>query len=196
MNKILNKISQGMYILTTKNGGCCVDSVSQISSGDNPLIAVAVMKGNYTNKLMKENNTFALSIIGTNTDTSVIKTYGMNSSKDYNKFENSDTIVIDNLHIIKNSLGYIICDKVNAIENETHTLFIGKVIKSELYKDDEPMTYQYYQNHKEDLINIELSNGEKAWICTICGYIYYGDNLPDDYKCPICKVDKNLFKLK
>ena len=54
---ITRKISQGMYILTTVGGGCCVDAVSQISGGDNPLIGVAVMKKNYTNKLMKDTNT-------------------------------------------------------------------------------------------------------------------------------------------
>ena len=63
---ILRKISQGMYVLTTKNGGCIVDAVSQISAGENPLIAVSVMKNNYTNELLKQNNTFALSVIGKN----------------------------------------------------------------------------------------------------------------------------------
>ena len=44
--KITRKISQGMYVLTTNGGGCVVDAVSQISMGDNPLLAVAVMKNN------------------------------------------------------------------------------------------------------------------------------------------------------
>ena len=51
--KIIRKMSQGMYVFTTKNGGCIVDAVSQISMGDNPLIAVSIMKDNYTNELMK-----------------------------------------------------------------------------------------------------------------------------------------------
>ena len=50
---ITRKISQGMYVLTTIDGGCIVDAVSQISGGDNPLIAVSVMKKNYTNELLK-----------------------------------------------------------------------------------------------------------------------------------------------
>ena len=64
--KITRKITQGIYALTTKNGGCIVDAVSQISAGENPLISVAVMKNNYTNKLLKENQTFALSVLGMN----------------------------------------------------------------------------------------------------------------------------------
>ena len=77
--KITRKITLGMYVLTTKNGGCIVDAVSQISAGDNPLIAVSVMKNNYTNELLKKNDTFALSVIGKNTNPEIIKTFGFNS---------------------------------------------------------------------------------------------------------------------
>ena len=66
--KITNKISQGMYVLTTNNGGCIVDSVSQISSGENPLIAVSVMKKNNTNSLLKSNKKFAISVLGRETE--------------------------------------------------------------------------------------------------------------------------------
>ena len=86
--KITRKITQGMYILTTKNGGCVVDAVSQISSGDNPLISVSVMKKNYTNELLKNNDKFSLSVIGKNINPEIIKTFGYNSMRDINKFEN------------------------------------------------------------------------------------------------------------
>ena len=73
---ILWKISQGMYVLTTKGAGCCVDAVSQISAGDNPLIAVSVMKKNYTNELLRKNNKFALSVLGEQVNPEIIKTSG------------------------------------------------------------------------------------------------------------------------
>jgi len=86
------KITQGMYVLTTNNGGCMVDAISQISAGDNPLISVAVMKSNYTNELMKKNTKFAISVLGKNVDGDIITTFGMNSMRDINKFENIETI--------------------------------------------------------------------------------------------------------
>ena len=89
--KITRKITQGMYILTTTNGGCVVDAVSQISSGDNPLISVAVMKSNYTNELLQTNTKFALSVVGKNINPEIIKTFGYNSMRDINKFENIET---------------------------------------------------------------------------------------------------------
>ena len=102
--KITRKISQGMYVLTTKNGGCIVDAVSQISAGDNPLISVAVMKNNYTNSLMKENDRFALSVLGMNVDSEIIKTFGFNSMRDINKFENINVSLIDDINVIDDSL--------------------------------------------------------------------------------------------
>lgn len=194
--KITRKITQGMYVLTTNGGGCVVDAVSQVSAGDNPLIAVAVMKKNYTNELMHQNKTFALSVLGMKTDPNIIKTFGLNSMRDIDKFQTIKTSEEENLKVIDNSLGYMICEKVDTIENETHTLFIGKLIEADVYEDSEAMSYGYYQEHKDELIKVETENGQTAWICKACGYIYYGDTLPDDFKCPICGVGPELFTQK
>ena len=194
--KITRKITQGMYVLTTKDGGCIVDAVSQISAGDNPLVAVAVMKNNYTNELMKNNDTFALSVIGKDTNPEIIKTFGFNSMRDINKFENTDITNIDGINIINNTLGYMICEKIDSIDNDTHTLFIGKLIEADLFEDKEAMSYTYYQEHKDELLKVTTDNGKTAWICSVCGYIYYGYELPDNFECPICGVNKTFFDKK
>lgn len=194
--KITRKITQGMYVLTTNNGGCMVDAVSQISAGDNPLISVAVMKNNYTNELLKKNKLFALSVLAKDVNPNIITTFGMNSMRDINKFENTSVKKIEGINIINDSLGYMICEIIDSIDNETHTLFIGKLIEADVFKDDQAMSYNYYQENKEDLIKVTTEKGKTAWVCTICGYVYYGDTLPDDFKCPICGVDKKLFKKK
>ena len=194
--KITRKITQGMYVLTTKDGGCIVDAVSQISAGDNPQLAVAVMKNNYTNELMKNNDTFALSVIGKDTNPEIIKTFGFNSMRDINKFENIDITNIDGINIINNTLGYMICEKIDSIDNDTHTLFIGKLIEADLFEDKEAMSYTYYQEHKDELLKVTTDNGKTAWICSVCGYIYYGDELPDNFECPICGVNKTFFDKK
>lgn len=195
-NKVLEKLTHGMYILTTNNGGCMVDAVSQVSSGEFPLISVSVNKNNNTNELMQENNKFALSIFGMESDPEIIKTYGFNSMRNYNKFENSETEEIDNLKVIKDSVGYLICEKVDMIDCDTHTLFIGKVINANILKEDKEMSYNYYREHKDELIKVKTENNKTAWVCTICGYVYYGEELPEDFKCPLCGVGKDLFVKK
>ena len=194
--KITRKITLGMYVLTTKNGGCIVDAVSQISAGDNPLIAVSVMKNNYTNELLKKHKKFALSVLDKEVNPNIIKTFGFNSSRDINKFATIETEEISGINVIKDSLGYMLCEVIDTIENETHTLFIGKLIDGDIFKDGIPMSYNYYQEHKDELLKVETENGKTAWVCSICGYIYYGDELPNDYECPTCGVNKDFFDKK
>ncbi len=192
--KITRKITQGMYVLTTNGGGCIVDAVSQISAGDNPLISVAVMKTNYTNELMKKNEKFALSVLGKNEDGSLIQTFGMQSMRKTNKFENIEIEEIEGIPIIKNSLGYMLCEIIDSIDNDTHTLFIGRLIEADVLKEEEAMSYGYYQEHKDELIKITTEKGHTAWVCTICGYVYYGETLEEDFKCPKCGVGRELFE--
>ena len=192
--KITRKITQGMYVLTTNGGGCIVDALSQISSGDNPLIAVSVMNKNNTNLLLKSNNKFAISILSNDVNPNIIKTFGFNSSRDIDKFEDVDTRVIEDVKIINDSIGYFICEIVDSIKNDTHTLFIGKIIEADVLNDKEPMSYAYYQEHKDELLKITTNNGKTAWVCMMCGYVYYADELPVDFKCPICNVSREYFK--
>lgn len=194
--KITRKITQGVYVLTTNGGGCVVDAVSQISAGENPLIAVAVMKNNYTNELMHKNTTFALSILSKKVNPEIIKIFGLNSMRNINKFENIQTTEIEGLNIIDDSLGYMICKKIDTIENETHTLFIGQLIEADVYQETEAMSYGYYQEHKDELLKVTTESGQTAWVCSICGYVYYGETLPKDFKCPVCGVPANLFQKK
>ena len=191
--KITRKITQGMYILTTNNGGCVVDAVSQISSGDNPLIAVSVMKSNYTNELMKNNDKFCLNVLDKNVNGEIIKTFGYNSMRDIEKFENIEFNLVDNEKVIKDSIGYMICEKIDSIDNDTHTLFIGKLVGCDVFSDEEAMSYQYFQEHKDDLIKVTTEKGKTAWVCTICGYVQYAEELDDNFTCPICGVPKDMF---
>ncbi|MCI8330919.1 MAG: hypothetical protein HFE04_02320, partial [Bacilli bacterium] len=172
------------------------DAVSQISSGENLLISVAVMKSNNTHELLKNNQTFAISVLGKKVDPKIIETFGLNSMRYINKFEKIETIEIENQKIIKDSLGYMICEIIDTVENDTHTLFIGRLKEADVIKEDEPMTYAYYQENKDELIKVTTTKGQTAWICTICGYIYYGEEIPEDYTCPICGAEKIDFKIK
>lgn len=194
--KITRKITQGVYVLTTNNGGCVVDAVSQISAGDTPLISIAVMKSNFTNELLKENNSFALSVLSKDVNPNIIETFGMHSMKEYDKFSKVKTKEIENLKIIEDSLGYMICEIVDRIENDTHTLFIGRLVEADVLKEGEAMSYTYYQEHKEELFKTKTEQGKTAWVCTICGYVYYGETLPEDFKCPLCGVGASLFEKK
>lgn len=197
-SKITRKITQGMYILTTEGGGCVVDAVARVGgSGDDCLIAVAIAKNNKSHELLQKASKFALSVLGEHANPKLIETFGFKSSRDIDKYADHETVEVDGVKVIKESLGYMVLEKVDAIENDTHTLFIGKTIAGDIFDDqDRPMTYAYYQEHKADLQKTTTEQGKTAWVCTVCGYVYYGDEVPDDYRCPLCGLGKEYFKKK
>lgn len=218
--QITHKITQGMYILTVPGGGCVVDAVMRAGNSQNqPLIAVSVAKHNHSNQLLHEQDKFALSILGENADPALISTFGFQSGRDTDKYANTKTLEVAGVPVIKDSLGYMVMDKIDTIEGETHTTFIGRLIEGDILQDGaQPMTYTYYQAHKaeltasdkeaipdakvsdaasesqEDLTRTTTEQGKTAWVCTVCGYVYYGDEVPDDYRCPLCGLGKAYFK--
>lgn len=194
--KITRKITQGVYVLTTEGGGCIVDAVSRASGGDQPMITVAVAKTNHSHKLLAENERFALSVLGEKADPAIIETFGFKCSKDCDKFEGVETEKVENVPVLKHTLGYMVCEKVDAIDMGTHTLYVGRMIEGDVLDDEQPMSYAYYQEHKADLTKTTTEKGQTAWVCTVCGYVYYGDEVPDDYKCPLCGLGKKYFKKK
>lgn len=196
-SKITRKITQGMYVLTTSGGGCVVDAVARVSAGENSLIAVAVAKTNKTNELLHENDKFALSVLSEQANPELIQNFGFKSSRDFDKLSSVKTSTVEGVEIIDDSIGYMVLEKVDTIENDTHTLFIGRMIEADLFEADAaPMSYAYYQEHKDSLTKVTTEQGKTAWVCTACGYVYYGDEVPDDYKCPLCGLGKSFFKKK
>lgn len=185
-----------MYALTTEGGGCIVDAVSRASAGDQPLITVAIAKTNHTNQLLDKNKRFALAVLGKNPQPGLIETFGFKSSKECDKCKEIETVEIEGTPVVKDCAGYMILEKVDAIDTDTHTLYIGKMIEGDILKDEEPMSYAYYQEHKADLTKKPTQQGQTAWVCTACGYVYYGDEVPEDYKCPLCGLGKSYFKRK
>ena len=204
---VFRDISYGMYIVGTLDGerevGCIVNSIMQITP-QNPTIAISINHDNYTNKCIEETKMFSVSILPEVVDRNLISIFGFSSSKDNNKWESTEYIKVNNMPVLKVSCGYMICEVVDKLETDTHTVFLGKVIQADKLLNDVPMTYSYYhtvikgKSPKTAPSYVEEKEAESKYVCDVCGYVYDGDipfeELPDDYKCPICGVGKEHFK--
>ena len=194
MNKIYYKLTHGVYVLTTNGGGCIVDAVSQISSEEYPLFSIAVMKENNTNELVHLNDDVVLSILSKDVDGRVIDTFGMHSMKELNKFDEVETLEVGDIKVPSDIIGYMELKVEDRLENETHTVLICRYEHGKILEEDkEELTYNYYRKHKDKYIQVMTETNKKAWVCTMCGYVYYGDEIPEDFSCPICGVDKDAF---
>ena len=212
--QIFKDISYGMYIVTTtdkdnKNIGCVINTLTQITSTE-PIISISLNKDNYTNKAIKENKLFAVSILSTNTKKELITTFGYHSSKNLDKFTNFNYEIKNDIPIIKDNIcSYLITETINIIDCNTHDIFIAKVLDTSKISNLEPMTYKYYQENlkgtspKNAPTYIEETNSpttSNKYKCNLCGYIYDDskeeikfEDLPDDWKCPLCGAPKSQF---
>lgn len=208
--KILRSLSYGVYVVSAMDEkrpiGCVVNSAFQLT---HDTIAVSLNHENYTNSIIKKTKEFALSILSEKTDSRIISVFGFCSGKNNNKFEKLNYKMINNLPILKNSVGYITLKTIQEIEVDTHTLFIAKIMGGEPFNDEIPMTYKYYHDIikgrapktaptyiSPDEIKEKSGNKSIKYRCKICGYIYDGDitKESDDYICPICKKPKSFFE--
>lgn len=199
---ILKKISYGMYIIGArddKNVGCVVNTVFQITN--NPVtIAVSINHDNYTNEVIKKTNKFSVSILDENINPEIIGVFGYSTSKDNDKYENINYELVNDVPILKDVCGNLFCTVVNQVETNTHTIFLAEVTDMINYQDKMPMTYKYYQEvlkgkSPKNAPTFEGKNEMKSkWKCKICGYETDIENLPEDYKCPICGAPIELFE--
>lgn len=147
-NTVFQKLTYGMYIVSTMDDGratgCAANSAMQIT-WEPHTVAVSINKNNYTNKCIKECKKFALTILDEDTEPLLIGTFGFQTGKNVNKFEGIEFKIVEEMPVIKNTCGYVVCQVIDTMETETHTVFLGKVIEGDVFDGDKkPMTYAYY----------------------------------------------------
>ena len=195
-NKGLRKLSYGVYIINTINSGCIVNTLTQVTSDK---VIVAINKDNYTNQMIKTYKKFNATVLTQKTNMEVIQTFGFTSSKDNDKYKLFQTEKdSNNIPYIKEKMASLIeCEVINEIDLDTHTIFIAKVINTEILSDEEVMTYDYYHKVKKGVTPPKAPTYEKpkkGYRCKICGYIYEGETLPIDFVCPICGAPASVFE--
>lgn len=217
----LYPLSYGLYVIGVKNdfcefGGCVVDALMQISSGNTPQIAVSCMKNNNTPAMIKKYGKFTVSVLGRAVDPFVLSCFGFQSGKNSDKWAAVEHDFADGLPVLKKAVSYLVCTVSKVIEADTHILFIADVTDAFNGEKDEPLLYaDYHKEYKDkalsayklhypegsnqETVPAAKSGGEK-WVCPVCGYVYDGEipfeELPDDWKCPLCGVEKSRFTKK
>lgn len=197
MNKEgLQKITYGLYLINTKNSGCIINTLMQIT---NDKIAVTINKENYTNKMLKKHKKFNITILTENTNMEIIQTFGFTTSKENDKYKNYKTNKdINDIPYIKENMAALIeAEVTDQIDVGTHTIFIAKIVNTKKLSDEKVMTYDYYHQIKKGLTPPKAPTYQKAkkgYICKICGYIYEGEKLPKDFVCPICGAKASAFE--
>lgn len=205
-----HKLSYGVYIISTLDGerltGCTANSAMQITS-EPASIAISINHNNYTNSCIQKTGKFAISILAEDSAPDIIGTFGFQSGKDADKFASVEYRTVCGLPVVEDACAYVVCEVIDKMETETHTVFLGKVLDADMLKKGDAMTYAYYhgvirgkspKNAPTYIKEDETPAATEKYVCSVCGYVYEGDtpfeDLPDEWKCPICKQPKSVFK--
>lgn len=202
------KMSYGLYVISAtndgKNYGCIVNTLTQVTA-EPPMLCVAINKNSVTTKAILESGKFCGVALTQGADMNLIGTFGFKNSEAVDKFSLYPHEVDENgiPYLTVHTAARYSCQVVDTMDLDTHYLIVGKVLEAQTIGDEPVMTYDYYHrvikggtpptapSYKGKKEPVAKKSG---WRCTICGYIYEGETLPEGYVCPVCGVGADLFE--
>ncbi len=200
--KAMFKLSYGLFVLTAKfynkDNGCIINTAIQAASEPNQ-ISICVNKANLTHDMIMQSKEFTVSVISQEATFDLFKRFGFQSGKDVDKFQGFEDKVkrgANGIYYVTEGTNAFISVKVEKTEDlGSHTMFVGTITDMEVLSPAASATYAYYFENikpKPEAVG-KTPDGQTVWRCRICGYEYVGEELPDDFICPICKHPKEDF---
>ena len=188
----LYNIGYGLYVVTTKDetgkdNGLIVNTVTQVA--DNPTrVAVTINKLNWSHHIAKQTGLINVNCLSEDAPFEIFQRYGFQSGRAADKFAGVEglTRTANGLVVLPRHVCAVLSLKVEQyVDMGSHGMFVCSVAESRVLSGAPAMTYAYYQANVKP--RPQPAGGKKGWVCKICGYVYEGENLPDDYVCPLCK---------
>ena len=192
----LFNIGYGLYVVTSNDGakdnGLIVNTVTQVTNTPNR-VAVTINKMNYSCEVIAKTGKLNISTLSQEAPFKIFEHFGFQSGRNVDKFadfEHAQRSSNGLLFLDRYANSYISCNVISQIDLQTHMMFICDVVQCVNLNDVETMTYTYYQKNVKPKPETE----KKGFVCKICGYVYEGDTLPEDYICPLCKHGASDFE--
>ena len=199
-SKAMYNVGCGLYVLTANDGkkdnGCIINTVMQVTNSPKRIV-IGVNKSNYTHDIITETGVFNLSVLTEEVPFDVFQHFGFQSGRDVDKLtghrQRSENGLV---YVPEYANSFLSARVVESKEFETHTMFTAEVTEAKVLSRTPGITYAYYQKHTKP--KPPAATPEKTgYVCKICGYVYEGDPLPEDFICPLCKHGASDFeKLK
>lgn len=198
--KAMYKLSYGLFVLTSaadgRDSGCIINTAQQVTSEPNR-ISIAVNKSNFTHDLVKKSGKFNISIISEAAEFELFKHFGFQSGREVDKFAGYADCKrsANGLYYVTAGINsYISATVEQEVDLGSHTLFIASVDDMEVLAGTPSATYAYYQSSIKPQPAKDVQTGKTVWRCTVCGYVYEGEELPADFICPLCKHPASDFE--
>ncbi len=198
--KVLQKLTYGLFILTARTGdfdnGCIINTAIQVASSPDR-VAISVSKANFTNEMLHETDDFTLSFLAEDAPFALFERFGFRSGRDGSKFDGFDACTrVSNgtLAVTQGTNAYLCCKIEKRVELNSHTLFIAEIKDGAPLSDIPSASYGFYHTHIKPRPAETPKTAKTVWRCAVCGYEYEGEELPENFVCPICKHGKEEFE--
>ena len=200
-NKAMNKLSYGLFVITANDGsrdnGCITNTAMQAASEPNT-ITFCINKQNLTHDMVRSSGRCTVSVISEEADFELFKRFGFQSGRDVDKFDGYGGMergANGAYYITDGTCAYFELEVKQTVDLGSHTMFVAEPAGMEILSEAEPATYAYYHaNIKPQPEAAPAEGGKTAWRCKICGYVYEGEELPEDFTCPLCKHPASDFE--
>lgn len=197
-DKALFKLSYGLFVLTAqqdgKDNGCIINTAIQAADGK---ISIAVNKQNLTHDMVKATGVFTVSILSEKASFDLFKRFGFQSGRSADKFDGYTACKRGEnglFYVTEGTNAYISGKVIEAVDLGSHTMFIATITDMEVLDSAPSATYAYYHASIKPKPAAQPPQEKAAWRCTVCGYVYEGDELPADFICPLCKHPASDFE--
>lgn len=218
--KAFFKLSYGLFVVGTeyqgRQNGCIINTAAQTTAEPGQMLAT-MLKTNLTTELILKKRSLTISVIGQDCPLETVRRFGMASGREKEKFEAAcPKDSLGNPYVEEGMVARFSCRVKEALDLGTHYLFLCTVEDCLILDKAEPMTYADYRKRKAGQIPEAASKADSSrpagsapeavsagsrpasrWVCSICHYVYDGEipfeELPADWKCPICKRGKEVF---
>lgn len=200
--KAYTKMDYALCLLSAaadgKDHGCIVNSFHQVTSSYPAQFTVAVNKDHETCKAVRAAGSFSVTLLDAGVPGELVDTFGYKSGRVVEKFQGREVLRDGNgnPYLKEHMVSRIACKVVNQMEIGSYILFVGQATEAEVLGSGDVLTLKAYTDRGKlapPSATVYRTMEGNGYVCVVCGYIYEGETLRDDYVCPVCHSPAKRF---
>ncbi len=182
-----------------KRQGCIVSSFAQVTSSVPAKFTISINKDHATKDAIEAAGSFVVTLLGKDTPKELVNQFGYKSGRVGDKFAAYEVKedVNGNPYLTENMVSRVSCKVIDKIEIGNYILYVAEAVDAEVLSDGLVLTLDDFTNAGAatpvTAPVYRTLEGNYGWKCTVCGYIYEGDEIPDEYQCPLCRAPRSKF---
>jgi len=182
-----------------KRQGCIINSLHQATASFPPKFTVTVNKSNETCRALDDAGSFCVTLLAADCPEEIVNQFGYKSGRVGDKFA-SYAVESDesgNPYLKEGMVSRISCRITGKLEIGSYVLYVGEATEAQVLGDGPVLTLKAFTERGKSVppqATVYRTVEIHGWRCTVCGYVYEGESMPPDFRCPICGATADKFE--